>query len=121
MRVETNGHVPASVLQAGLETIPTTEEAVDAAVGFSGIVDPDVTLGEETLESASTIAHRYEDIQRVAALYLLTLKEKFQLTQTAVDFAKDSMKQMLALVQTDSASLLSIYQLHQLLLTPLPD
>lgn len=42
------------------------------------------------------------DLQRTAALFLLTLKEKFKLTQTAVDFAMSSVKTMMDLVASNA-------------------
>ena len=42
------------------------------------------------------------DLQRTAALFLLTLKEKFKLTQTAVDFAMSSVKTMMDLVTSNA-------------------
>ena len=38
------------------------------------------------------------DIQRIAAIFLLTLKEKYRLTQSAVDFAVGYVRQMVSLV-----------------------
>ena len=42
------------------------------------------------------------DLQRTAALFLLTLKEKHRLTQSAVDFAVGSVKQMMTLAYEGS-------------------
>lgn len=73
-------------------------EPDDSGDGDSGdnleTYDPNQqTLGSETTNT---------DLQRTAALFLLTLKEKFKLTQTAVDFAMSSVKTMMDLVTSNA-------------------
>ena len=93
---------------------PDPQNTVVSSSSLTEDVTPDVNVDSDQSEQHSPPeAVSHEHLSRSAGLFLLTLKERYQLTQTAINFAVGQVKQMVTFVSEDiRAAVLSTLQQH---------
>ena len=90
---------------------PSTSTADESTTGLhtdtSEIMD---TSGDDSPGGqVSSHSPEFNQLEKAAALFLLCLKEQYQITQTAIDFAVTQVQQMLSFAAEDLQSNLEMY------------
>jgi len=90
-RNHSDDNLDSATEESGRETISYDLEPTDLAID-SGSSAPQTAETSHSSACAVNQLCNFEQLQRTTALYLLTLKEKYKVTQTAIDFTVSQMK-----------------------------